>query len=170
MPQSYSFTVIERNDGSVIYNFLTSNEVGYTVLINTAQTTGIGNCFESPNVCENGYIIAFMRVGKKFEDKLVLQTIDSIIDDFIEKFSTNEAAFFYTCDNSDGKHLARHKMFENYICNLNSQKYKGESILFEDKVDNTIHCIGCFFRKDSRVGELILIEFEGFAESLMLKS
>lgn len=168
--ESYSFEVITRDDGAVVYNFLTANDVGYTVLFNTAGVVGIDSCYESPITCEHGYILAFMREGRKYEDPLVFPTIDSIINDFIEKFASTDAAFFYTCDNSDGKHFARKKLFDKLVCEINADKYNGTSVTIEDQVEETSHCIGCFFLRESTVGEQILEEFDEFSISLMAKS
>ena len=169
MRDGYSFEVTDREDGSTVYNFITKDEVGYSSIFYSTLTVGIESCYESPTICKNGHIFAFMRVGKSTNDPLIVNTLLNIIDDFIE-CNGIETALFYTCDGIDGKQLARQKLFVDHLFSKSDKKYGGGTLKVLDTSEDKEYCLGCFYNSANPLGEKIMDEFEWFYSFMLLKS
>jgi hypothetical protein len=109
----YSFLKVETEDNSVFYQFITHNNVAYTVYFSIDQYEQYVD--EYPVLLHKGYAFGFRRQKfnasqKNIHDERVSATIYHIITDFIQS-KGEETILLYHCDTSDGKQSYRNRLF-----------------------------------------------------------
>ncbi|MEQ8551100.1 MAG: DUF6169 family protein [Cyclobacteriaceae bacterium] len=88
------------------YQFITSGGASYEVLFSLSNEILTGTDLESADVYH--VVVGKTSHGDGIRDMNISLTVDAIIDHF---FLIKNRLFFYICDPTDGRHLARFRMF-----------------------------------------------------------
>lgn len=164
----YPFSRIYRTDGTIIYEFITDYLKGYSVYF-TQSAIDLNQCFDSPSICEFGYVFGFMGFeGEKRKDDAIFPTLKRIIEDFYQE-NGDDKVLVFTCDTADERQQCREKLFSTWLSSDDCVGYLWDFIEVYDEVSNKTYYHGYLFKSNHPKSENIKKEFDGFADSLLIK-
>jgi hypothetical protein len=157
----YSF-ILEEKDGTLRYFFNTVNELRYFVWCVPSDELEYGN---SPNLKEKGYFIGFDCTGiPSTKDPLVGKTICRILLQLFTDLG-NDCMLVFNADDSDEKHVLRHRLFRIWHNEFGIDNSILESLIIEQG-DKT-HYLGCIINKSNSKLEESVEEFRNLKFELI---
>ena len=127
---NYYNYVREVDQDSFAYNFLTSGDLAYTVVISPNIYDGFFT--HSPMLQEHSWGMVFFyhpfrEPHDSSNDPRVSETIAKIVEDFLKEFPHN--VLIYHCDSSDDRQQVRQELFNQWV-----EKYSGTSKIIHDTI------------------------------------
>ncbi len=139
----YSF-IQEKKDGTLRYFFNTTHKLQYFVWCVSSSELEYGN---SPNLKEKGYFIGFDCIGEPSgKDSLIGKTICRILHQIFIDLG-NDSMLIFNADDSDEKHVLRHRLFKIWHNDYGRDATLLESLIIE-QADKT-HYLGCIISKSN---------------------
>jgi hypothetical protein len=164
----YSFLKVESEDSSVFYQFITQNNIAYTVYFSIDQYEQYVDQY--PVLLQKGYAFGFRRqkfdsTQKNIYDDRVNVSIYHIISDFI-KDKGDETILLYHCDVSDGKQSYRNRLFnawEKIFVDSHLIKHSIEVQIDTNDNESTFHYLGFITLSRNPLLEEVKKEFDEFS-------